>query len=498
MASMRSRREFVANAGRIGVGVALSEAFHVDRVFGLTPAPRVTIDHLNVVNVNKFVSTLAGRAVFPDDPGYEQAREVWNHAYDKRPGLIVFCADSQDVVRTLDFAQTHQLLLAIRSGRHSMAGKSTCEGGLVLDLSQIKSIQIDHSHAIARAGAGLRLSEFDHATSAYGMATTSGTEPTTGIAGLTLGGGLGWLMGRYGLACDNLRSVNIVMADGRVLMANDQNNEDLYWAVRGAGANFGVVTELEYDLHPVSTIYGGVIKYPKENIKDVLRLYREFTANMPEEVGISAGIVPTPSGSWLASLAVCYCGDLRQGESVLRPLRRFRPIVSDTVKPMPYVEYQALGGLPPGLKLNAFIRSCFLEQLSDAAIDVIAANLALAPAFSGGFVIERFHGKAARISATATAFPHRFAGHNFSLHGDWLRPQDESPAKSWVSTFWAAMQPYRRSAVYSNYLGDEGSARARASYGANYDRLVQLKLKYDPANLFCMNQNIPPQRDIRS
>lgn len=349
---LRSRREFIAAAGRTGAGLAMSEALRVDRLFALDASPRATIDHLNPSTVSKFVHTLEGLAVSPADSGYDAAREVWNHAYDKRPGLIVFCANPQDVTRTLEFVQTHRLLLAIRSGRHSMAGKSTCEGGVVLDLSPLKSMQIDREAAVARVGAGLLLTDFDRATAAQGLATTSGTEPSTGIAGLTLGGGLGWLMGKYGLACDNLRSVNMVLADGRQVTANNERNQDLYWAVRGAGANFGVVTALEYDLHPVSTIFGGVIKYPKENIKDILRLYRDFTSKMPDEVGISAGIVPTSSGSWVASLAVCYCGDLQQGESVLRPLRSFRPVISDTVKPMPYVEYQALGGIPPASSLT--------------------------------------------------------------------------------------------------------------------------------------------------
>jgi UDP-N-acetylenolpyruvoylglucosamine reductase len=447
---------------------------------------------MNKADVQRFVASLKGRAIRPGDQDYELARQVWNAAFDKHPGLIIACSGSADVARTIEFVRRHDLLMAVRSGGHSLAGKSTCDGGVVLDLSGLKDIRIDAAKRTARAEAGLTLAEFDQATQAQGLATTSGTEPTTGIAGLTLGGGLGWLMGKYGLACDNLRSVDIVLADGRVLKANSTTNEDLYWAVRGAGANFGVVTALEYDLHPVATILGGVIKYPPESLRDVLKHYREFTRTVPDEVGISVGVIPGRGGKQIASVAVSYCGDLKEGEKALQSLRSFRPVLSDDIKPMPYLAFQKLGGLPPGLRLHALIRSGFLTDLSDAAIDVIAANAATAPPFSGSFVIEYVHGKVSRTAVTATAFPHRITGHNFSLHADWIAPSGEASAKEWGISFWNAMQPYARSAVYSNYLGDEGSERARAAYGANYKRLTVLKRKYDPSNFFHLNQNILP------
>jgi FAD/FMN-containing dehydrogenase len=488
----RSRREFMATAVRGSAGIALGGVAGWCVTGGAPTGHQKTIDLVDTVDVQRFVASLKGRAISPRDRDYDSARQVWNGAFDKHPGLIVACSGSADVARTIEFTRRNDLLLAVRSGGHSLAGKSTCDGGVVIDLSGLKKIEIDPVKRIARAEAGLTLAEFDQATAAQGLATTSGTEPSTGIAGLTLGGGLGWLMGKYGLACDNLRSVDIVLADGHMLTADRTANEDLYWAVRGAGANFGVVTALEYDLHPVDTILGGVIKYPLKSLSDALKHYREFTRTIPDEVGISVGIVPGREGKQIASLAVSYCGDLKEGEKALQFLRGFRPVLSDDIKPMRYLAFQKLGGLPPGLRLHAFIRSSFLTDLSDAAIEVIAANAATAPPLSGSFVIECVHGKVSRTAVTTTAFPHRIEGHNFSLHADWIMPSGEASAKEWGTSFWNAMQPYVRSAVYSNYLGDEGRERARASYGVNYQRLSVLKRKYDPSNLFHLNQNILP------
>jgi FAD/FMN-containing dehydrogenase len=492
MRPLKSRRDFISSVAHCTAGLALAG---VPGKFVNTAADhgaKKSVVEVDSAAVARFVATLKGRALTPGGNEYESARQVWNAAFDKHPGLIVVCAGAADVARAIEFVRRHNLLMAVRSGGHSLAGKSTCDGGVVIDLSGMKGLKIDPVRQIAHAEAGLTLAEFDQSTQAQGLATTSGTEPTTGIAGLTLGGGLGWIMGKYGLACDNLRSVNIVMADGKMLTASSSTNKDLFWAVRGAGANFGVVTELEYDLHAVTTILAGVIKYPFESLPDVLKHYREFTHTLPDEVGISVGIIPSKGGKPVASLAVSYCGDLNEGEKALKTLRSFRPILSDDVKPMSYLAFQKLGGLPPGLRLHALVRSSFLTELTDAAIDVMAAHAAMAPPFSGSFVIEYLHGKASRVPVTATAFPHRIAGHNFSLHADWIAPAGEASAKEWGLSFWSAMQPYVRPAAYSNYLGDEGPERARASYGGNYTRLTELKRRYDPSNFFNLNQNIIP------
>jgi FAD/FMN-containing dehydrogenase len=492
MAQLSSRRDFLATSVRWSAGLALSTLAAPFATGAFNREPKNTVDQVGAASLQKFIVSLKGSAIRPGDSNYDSARQVWNGAFDRHPGLIVMCSDPADVVRTLEFARANDLLLAVRSGGHSLAGKSVCDSGMVMDLSRMKEIKIDPVKRTAHAQAGLTLAEFDQATQASGLAVTSGTEPTTGIAGLTLGGGLGWLMGKYGLACDNVRSVDMVLADGRMVTVNSTMNPDLYWAVRGAGANFGIATAFEYNLHPVSTIFAGVIKYSLQNLRDVLKHYREFTANIPDEVGISVGIVPGRDGKAVVALAVSYCGDVKDGEKALESLRSFRPVVSDSVKPMPYLDFQKLGGLPPGLRLSSMIRSGFLKDLSDAAIDVIAANAETAPPFSGSFVIEYVHGQVCRTAATATAFPHRIAGHNFSLHADWIAPSGEAGARQWGTSFWSAMQPHMRPAVYSNYLGDEGAERAQASYGANYARLAGLKRKYDPSNFFHLNQNVVP------
>jgi FAD/FMN-containing dehydrogenase len=492
MSQVTSRRDFLATAAKWGSALVLARANTVFAKGTAQSEVQNALIQLDPVIVRKFVNSLDGHAIGPNDDNYDLARQVWNAAIDKHPGLIVICSGPADVARTIEFAQRRNVVFAVRSGGHSLAGKSTCDGGIVLDMSALKDINVDPARRLARAGAGLTLAEFDRASQAQGLATTSGTEPSTGITGLTMGGGLGWLMGKYGLACDNLRSVDIVLADGRQLKADGVTNPDLYWAVRGAGANFGVVTTLEYDLHPVSTILGGVIKYPLDSLRDVLKRYRDFTVTIPDEVGISVGMIPTHDGKAVASAAVSYCGDLHEGEKALLPLRSAPGVLSDSIKPMPYLDFQRLGGLPPGLRLHAFVRSSFITDLSDAAIDVIAEQAAMAPPFSGSFVMECVHGKVARTPVDATAFPHRMMGHNFSLHGDWIAPADEKSARQWVTDSWNAMQPFLRPAVYSNYLDDEGPERSRASYGANYERLAVLKRRYDPDNFFRLNQNIAP------
>jgi hypothetical protein len=447
--------------------------------------------------VRQFASGLRGRVILPADPDYEAARHVWNWAVDKHPGMIVCCAGAEDVVRAVDFARSHDLLTAVRAGGHSLAGKSVCDGGLVIDVAGMKRIQIDPVTRTARAEAGLTLGEFDHATQAVGLATTLGTAPPTGIAGLTLGGGLGWLMGKHGLACDNVLEVELVTAEGRTLVANAQTNAALYWAVRGAGANFGVVTVLEYRLHPVGPVLAGPVIYPPARLGEMLRFYREFATNLPDEASVQTGTQPLPGkpeGPWIA---VCYCGDLDTGEKVLKPLRSFGPRVVDAVRPIPYVEMQALLDVPP-VHLSAYVRSSFLRELSDEAIDVITAHAAQAPSAGCFFFVEEFHGAVCRVGQTDTAFGRREPGYNFAVFVNWQDPSEAQRMTEWGRRFWDAMQPFVHTAVYANYLADEGEARARAAYGANYERLVALKTKYDPTNFFRLNQNIKPTTQAAS
>jgi hypothetical protein len=445
-----------------------------------------TVAAVDPAAIREFTAGLQGHAILPGDPSYESARRVFNWAIDKRPGMIVRCASAADVSRSVDFGRDHDLLVAVRAGGHSLAGKSTCDGGIVIDVSEMKRIQIDPAQRSARADAGVLLGEFDHATQAVGLATTLGTAPVTGIAGLTTGGGMGWLMGKYGLACDNVREVQVVTADGHTLTANAEQNADLFWGVRGGGGNFGIVTSFEYQLHPVGPVLGGPVTYPPARLGDVLRFYREFTGTLPDEIRVDIDIEgPAPR------ILPCYSGDLDAGEKLLRPLRSYGPRLADAVRAIPYVQMQALLGVAPG-HFFTYIRSSFLRELSDGAIDAIAENAARAPSPNCTFFIERFSGAACRVGATDTAFSAREPGFNFAVWALWQDPAEARRATAWGRGFWDAMQPFLRTAVYSNYLEDEGEGRARAAYGVNYDRLVALKNKYDPTNFFRLNQNIKP------
>ena len=495
----QSRRDFMSTAALGSAGLAIAGVAGN----GLIAAPpsaskKSTVDQVAQADVEKFVKSLKGRAVRPGDGEYEKARLVWNGKFQKRPGLVAFCTGSEDVAKTIEFARKHNLALAVRSGKHSLAGKSTNDGGVILDLSSLKKVDVDVEKRVARVDAGVLLGEFDEATVKHGLATTAGTEISTGVAGLTLGGGLGYLMGKYGLTIDNLRSVEIVLADGRVVTASNTENEDLFWAVRGAGANFGVTTSFEYDLHPMKTILAGELKFPHASLRDMLKLYREFNSTIPDDVGITASLAPFHDGKALtgpplAALTVGYFGDdHKAGEKVLEPLRKLRPIVSDTIEPREYLWLQQLWKMPPNFMPRAVVRSNFLKDLSDETIDVMVAHSAKAPPGTGKFVMEYVHGKATRVAPDAMSYPNRFAGYPCSVHADCITAEQETVAEQWATDFWREMKPHLRSAVYSNYLADEGAERARATYGDNYQRLAELKRKYDPTNFFSSNQNIVP------
>jgi FAD/FMN-containing dehydrogenase len=438
----------------------------------------------------RLASELHGTLVLPRDEGYDEARRVWNAAVDRRPAAIARCADTDDVVRSVAFARSHGLAIAVRGGGHSFAGKSTCEGGLVIDCASMKRVEVDPVRRLARAGGGCTLGDFDAATQAHGLATTMGTAPPTGIAGLTLGGGLGWLMGRFGLACDNLIGAEVVRADGSVVRTSATERPDLLWGLRGGGGNFGVVTTFEYELHPLTTVLGGAITYRADRAVDVLRLYRDITATAPDELTAVAGIVPLATGPAFG-IAVCWCGDLAAGERALVPFRRLDGLLEDTVRPVPYLEMQSLLA-PPPLRVGAYARSSFLRGFDDRSIEVMAARAVLPTPVISFFFLEHFHGRASTIGPTDSAFGHRAPGYNFAVMAMWVEPADADVAAAVVRDFFGEMSPSLASGVYSNYLGDEGEARVRAAYGPAWDRLVRLKRAYDPDNVFRLNQNIPP------
>jgi len=436
-------------------------------------------------------SSLRGTLLLPEDDGYDDARAVWNAAIDRRPAAVARCADPTDVVRALEVARTCGLAVAVRGGGHSFAGKSTCDGGLVIDCSPMKAVEVDPARRVARAGAGCTLADLDGTTQALGLATTLGTAPPTGIAGLTLGGGLGWLMGRFGLACDNLLAADVVTADGRLVRASAEERPDLLWGLRGGGGNFGIVTALEYRLHPLTTVLGGAVTYPTTSAREVFRLYRNLTAEAPEELTAYVGIQPLATGPAFG-IAACWCGDVAAGERALAPLRRVGPPLEDTIRPIPYLEMQSLL-TPPPMRVGSYARSSFLGDLDEGAIDALATWVTAPSPSISIFFLEHLHGRVSASGAGESAFSHRGPGYSFAALSIWMDPADSDACATWVRRFFAEMAPFLTSGVYSNYLAEEGEARVRAAYGPAWDRLVGLKRAYDPENVFRLNQNVSPE-----
>jgi hypothetical protein len=435
---------------------------------------------------------------WPGDRDYETARAVFNGMVDRRPLAVIRCADASDVVRCIALARRHDLPLSVRGGGHSVAGNALRDGAVLLDLSGMKALRVEPQTRRAKAEPGLTLGEFDRATQAFGLATTLGVVSTTGIAGLTLGGGLGWLNGRFGLACDNLVSADVATADGRLLRASAQENEELFWGIRGGGGNFGVVTSFEYQLHPVDLVLAGVLSYPLEMAPRVLRFYDDFAKTAPDELSTAASLGLSPAGEPTVSIAVCYCGPLEEGELVLRPLRRFQAPVDDGIQPMPYTMLQSARdeGLPSG-RLH-YWKSGWLREVTDGAIDTLLRFLPQMPSSASSVGLQQLHGVASRVAPSATAFPHRTEQYDFLILSQWSEATDSDRNLQWTRALFEAMRPHLEASVYVNNLGNEGPGRVRAAYGENYPRLAALKRAYDPDNLFRANQNIDPSTDPAS
>lgn len=438
-------------------------------------------------------SNMRGAVLCPGQGGYDAARTVPNAMIDRRPAAIARCTGAADVIACVRFAREHDLLVSVRGGGHSVAGKSVCEGGLMIDLSLMKGIRVDLAKRSARAEAGLILGEFDRETQAFGLATTLGTVTRTGISGLTLGAGWGHLHGKYGLALDNLISADVVTADGKLLTASASENPELFWGLRGSSGNLGVVTSLEYQLHEVGPVFGGAVFHPVSKAREAIRFFKEFAQNIPDELVIQSAAVSLPDGVPVFALVGCYSGALSEGEKVLKPLRSFGTPIGDIFTAMPYVQMQSLFDpfFPPGR--YTYVKSNFVRALSDAAVDVMAeyANSRPSP-YSFAPALEHWHGAATRVAPTATAFPHRNHSYNLMAWSNWAEAADTEKNVQWTREFWSAMKPHLVEGSYVNYVSDEGEASARAAYGPNYDRLVALKNKYDPTNFFRMNHNIQP------
>jgi FAD/FMN-containing dehydrogenase len=462
----------------------------------MSSSTKVAEGAIDIAALQSFRASLRGQLILPSDESYDTTRMVYNAMIDKKPAVIVRCAGAADVISAVNFARVHNLLVAVRSGGHSVSGKSVCDGGIVIDLSLMKGIRVNPSRRTAQAQTGLRLGEFDRETQAFGLATPTGLHPNTGIAGLTLGGGIGWLNGLYGLACDNLISVDVVTADGRFLIASERENQDLFWGVRGGGGNFGIVTSFEYRLHPVNMIVGGEVWYDLSKAKEVLRKYHEFALHCPDELSILAGITKTPDRDLAVFISFCYAGPFDAAEKAIAPLQTFDKPLVVIVEHQPYLTLQ--GAAEEAFYTKRYLRSWkgnLIRTLSTDAIAMLVACAQSMPAElvdSGGVELQQMHGAASRVDPSATAFAHRYNQHDFLAWARWTDPAGSEKIVGWVRESWQKMQPFVEEAVYSNDLGDEGTERVKATYGINYERLLALKNKYDPGNLFRLNQNIEP------
>jgi FAD binding domain/Berberine and berberine like len=439
---------------------------------------------------------LGGTVICPGDHDYDPARAVFNGMIDRRPIAVIRPVNASEVVRCIAFARRHGLPLTVRGGAHSVAGNAVRDGAVMLDLSGMKAVQVDPETRTVRAEPGLTLGEFDRATQEFGLATTLGVVSVTGIAGLTLGGGLGWLNGRYGLACDNLISADVATADGRLLTASAEENEDLFWGIRGGGGNFGVVTSFEFRLHPIDRVLAGSLSYPLSIAPPVLRFHDDFVKTAPDELSTAVSLALTPAGEPTMSIGMCYCGPIEEGARVLRPLRTFESLVEDMVEPMPYTVLQCSRdeGFPSG-RLH-YWKSGWLRDMTDGAIATLMEFVQQMPSTASGVGLQRMHGAASRVTPSATAFPHRAAQYDFLIGSQWSEPADSDRNVQWTRALFEAMRPHLDTSVYVNNLGDEGPARVRAAYGENYSRLVAVKRTYDPDNFFRANQNLDPSTNI--
>jgi FAD/FMN-containing dehydrogenase len=446
--------------------------------------------------------TFHGEIVQAGDDGYDQHRRIWNGSIDRYPALVARCADAADVGHAIRLARESGLDLTVRSGGHSFPGHSVIDDAIVVDLSLMKQVQVDPTSRIARLQAGVRLGELDEATQAFGLAVPAGIVTTTGLAGLTLGGGIGWLMRKYGLTIDQLLSVDLVTADGESIKVSAEENPDLFWAVRGAGANFGVVTEFEFRLNPLGPeVFAGAIFWPMEESANVLRFYRDWITDVPDELTtavVHRKMAPLPAiptelhGRPVVSVVSCYAGPVEDGERVLAPLRAFGSPLLDLNKRKPFTAHQAMfdPGFPNGWWY--YFRSCDVDTLSDEVIEITAEHALRLRSPLTAFPIFHLGGAVAKVGDNETAFHGRTTGHIFNINATTSTQDGFDEEREWSRTLWTALQPYQRG-VYVNFLMDEGGQRVREAYGTTkYDRLRVLKRQYDPDNVFRHNQNIPP------
>ncbi|HSC29333.1 MAG TPA: FAD-binding oxidoreductase [Vicinamibacterales bacterium] len=453
--------------------------------------------------VRQLNSKFHGKLIAPGDPEYDTARAVFNVTIDRRPALIARCVDAEDVIQAVNLARKENLLVAVRGTGHNVAGYAVCDDGLVIDLSRMKGIRVDARACTVRAEGGCNWGEVNDALQPHGLAATGGFVSVTGVSGLTLGGGLGWLVRKHGLALDNLLSADVVLADGRLVTASARENADLFWAIRGGGGNFGVVTCFEFQAHPVGTVLAGIVIHPAAAAATAIRRWRDLEAAAPEESTQGALLfhfpdeptVPPPlRGAAVAGLGGVYAGPLEEGEKALRPLREYGSPLADMFQPMPYNAAQRMADFLWPAGLHSYWKSSYLKGISDGAIDVAVDFFARVPSPRTVIVLEQYGNSAwTRVPDSETAFGHRTWPYNFVVTSAWSDPKDAQRNIAWTRELFDAMRPFAAPGAYLNYLGgDEGAEGLKAAFGAKLSRLATLKAKYDPTNLFRMNQNIAP------
>jgi len=460
--------------------------------------------------VDDLASGFGGTLLQPGADGYDEARKVWNGLFDRSPALIAQCAGTADVVAAVNFARENDLLVSVRGGGHSAVGYATCDAGIVIDLSPMKTIEVDPEAKTARADAGLTWGEFDAATQEHGLAVTGGRFSTTGIAGLTLGSGSGWLERKCGLTIDNLLSADIVTAAGEQLKASEDENSDLFWGIRGGGGNFGVVTSFTYRLHEVGPlVYGGLMASLPERASEILRFMRDYMGDAPEDLGGAVAFVSAPPEPFvpaemhfkpIVGIVICWTGDHEEGERVVAPIREVAQPVMDMVQPMPYTALQSMldAGGPKGI--NGYMKAEFLEEMSDQAIDVLVERGLNRAGPMAQIIVEPMGGAIGRMGEDDTALGRRDVPWCYHALAMWMEPDQEAADAhmAWARGLADDIRPHTTTGVYLNFTSDQGEERVRLTYGPEkYDRLVALKDRYDPDNLFRLNQNIPPSRRER-
>jgi hypothetical protein len=443
--------------------------------------------------IETFANGFSGKILIPDDVDYEQGRRIWNGNIDKYPGMIARCSGVDDVISAVKFARQQDLLVAIRGGGHSVAGWSTCDDGLVIDLSAMRAISVDPDRRTVHAQAGALLADLDRETHAHGLAVPAGVMSRTGIAGLTLGGGVGWLARKYGLTCDNLLSCELVTAEGELLKANTETNPDLFWALRGGGGNFGVITSLQYRAHPVSTVLGALIAYPRDQASNVLRAYRDLMPSAPPELTIYAGLITLPDGTPATAFMGCHCGDAAEGERAFKPFRSLGSPIFEMVQQMPFPAMQKMADENNPDGIQNYMRSTFLRDFNDDAIELLIEHSARLASPLSMVLVGCYGGAVSEIDPAATAFAQRQAQFNIAIEAKWVDLAESERHIKWTRDLSQALSAYSSNAYFLNFLSDEEHDKVRQAFGSNYDRLVELKTKYDPSNFFRLNQNIVPR-----